>query len=587
MTATITVTVPAEVVANPDMATVDGTLGDTIPNVVDGNDTVNGNPAELGVSVTIDPASIMNPVVATGGITLDPLTGIVTIDAMTPPGVYTIPYEICAVSPNETICNATTVEVTVASDIEANPDMVVVDGTVGGMSPNVVDANDTLNGNPAVLGTTVTIDPASVVDPVVATGGISLDPSTGIVTVDAMTPPGDYDIAYTICSIVDPTVCDTTTVTVTVPAVIEAMDDPLTVTTATSGEMFPDVIGANDLLNGNPAVLTGASPTVSVTNVTDSDPTDGVSLDPLTGIVTVDAMTPPGDYVIDYTIASIEDSSIMDDATITVTVPAEVVANPDMATVDGTLGDTIPNVVDGNDTLNGNPAELGVSVTIDPASVINPIVATGGITLDPLTGIVTIDAMTPPGVYTIPYEICAVAPNETICNATTVEVTVESDIVATPDMVVVDGTVGGMSPNIVDANDTLNGNPAVLGTTVTIDPASVVDPVVPTGGISLDPSTGIVTVDAMTPPGDYDIAYTICSIVDPLVCDTTTVTVTVPAVIEAMDDPLTVANATSGEMFPDVIGANDTLNGNPAVLTGASPTVSVTNVTDPDVNRWR
>ena len=65
---------------------------------------------------------------------------------------------------------------TVLDVIDAIDDAVTVDGTLGADSINIIDDNDTYNGAPAVLGTTVTI--TTVTDPDL-TDGVSLDPLTG------------------------------------------------------------------------------------------------------------------------------------------------------------------------------------------------------------------------------------------------------------------------------------------------------------------------------------------------------------------------------------------------------------------------
>jgi hypothetical protein len=66
--------------------------------------------------------------------------------------------------------------------------------------------------------------------------------------------------------------------------------------------------------------------TITVVN----DPMDGVTLDPLTGIVSVDPGTPAGTYNIEYQLCEVLNPTNCDDATVTVTVIApEILANDD------------------------------------------------------------------------------------------------------------------------------------------------------------------------------------------------------------------------------------------------------------------
>ncbi|MBU2997451.1 gliding motility-associated C-terminal domain-containing protein [Cellulophaga baltica] len=76
---------------------------------------------------------------------------------------------------------------------------------------SIVD-NDVLGGNTPVIGTdiTITADPNGI-----NTIG-TIDPATGLITIDANTPDGTYTLEYQICEIAYPTNCSIATVTVTV-----------------------------------------------------------------------------------------------------------------------------------------------------------------------------------------------------------------------------------------------------------------------------------------------------------------------------------------------------------------------------------
>lgn len=104
--------------------------------------------------------------------------------------------------------------------ISANPD------TVGPVSPsngndviNVFD-NDSGNGAQPIDGDfdATILSPAAPIN-----GGLvpTLDPATGLVDVPPGTPPGEYQITYEICLRLDPSVCDSTTVTINVTAFVD------------------------------------------------------------------------------------------------------------------------------------------------------------------------------------------------------------------------------------------------------------------------------------------------------------------------------------------------------------------------------
>lgn len=91
----------------------------------------------------------------------------------------------------------------------------------------------------------------------------------------------------------------------------------------------------------------------------------------------------------------------------------------------------------------------------------------------------------------------------------------------------INGTTGGNTGINVYINDTLGANPAT-SSNVTLTST-------PTAQLSINPSTGAVTVASGTAPGTYTINYTICETANPSNCDTATVTVTVfgPCAISA------------------------------------------------------
>jgi hypothetical protein len=537
--ATVTVTVIApEILANDDTyGPFNGYEGTpNAGNVLD-NDLLNGAPvipSEVTITVVNDPMD---------GVTLDPLTGIVSVDPGTPAGTYNIEYQLCE-NLNPTNCDDATVTVTViAPEILANDDTYgPFNGYEGTPNAGNVLDNDLLNGAP-VIPSEVTI--TVVNDPM---DGVTLDPLTGIVSVDPGTPAGTYNIEYQLCENLNPTNCDDATVTVTVIAPeILANDDTYGPFNGYEGTPNAGNVLDNDLLNGAPVIPSEV--TITVVN----DPMDGVTLDPLTGIVSVDPGTPAGTYNIEYQLCEVLNPTNCDDATVTVTVIApEILANDDTyGPVNGNDGDPNAGNVLTNDLLNGAPVipgEVAITVLNDPMD---------GVTLDPLTGIVSVDPGTPAGTYNIEYQLCEVL-NPTNCDDATVTVTVIA-----PEILANDDTYGPFNGyegtpnagNVLD-NDLLNGDPVIPGeVTITV----VNDPM---DGVTLDPLTGIVSVDPGTPAGTYNIEYQLCENLNPTNCDDATVTVTVIAPeILANDDTYGPFNGYEGTPNAGNVLDNDLLNG--------------------------
>ena len=282
--------------------------------------------------VTLTQVSSTNPGVNLSGTD-------VVVAPGTPPGTYTVVYQICEVS--TTNCDTASVTVPVRSIDAVDDAGAVVDGRVGGTSYNNVLVNDTLNGVLVASGD-VTTSLVSSSNP-----GVTLDGTS--VKVAAGTAPGDYTLVYQICDKVDPTLCDTATVSVPVRS-IDAVNDAGTVVNGNTGGVSYANVLVNDTLNGAPAV----SGQVITTLVSSTSP--GVTLSGTS--VVVAAGTPAGNYTLVYQICDQLNTWICDTATVTVpvTVPVQVVidaVNDTGASVNGAAGGTSYDDVLVNDTLNG------------------------------------------------------------------------------------------------------------------------------------------------------------------------------------------------------------------------------------------
>jgi hypothetical protein len=337
------------------------------------------------------------------------------------------------------------------------------------------------------------------------------------------------------------------------PTPIIANDDNGTPVNGFEGGVSYNNVLDNDLLNGNPVIPAD----ISLSEISSTNP--NVTLDPVTGEVIVAAGTPAGIYYLMYEICEIAFPTNCDQATVTVPVTAApIIANDDSgAPVNGYEGGTSENNVLNNDLLNGDPVLLA-EVTLTEISSTDT-----NVTLDPATGEVNVAPGTPAGTYFLVYEICEIL-NPGNCDQATVTIPVtaapivanDDDASGTP----VNGYPGGTAINNILDNDLLNGDP-VIPAEVTI--TAVSDPV---DGVTLNITTGAVTVDPQTPAGTYYITYEICEVLNPTNCDQAIVTVVVTAApIVANDDPGTPVNGIIGGVSVNNVLDNDLLNGDPVI----------------------
>ncbi|WP_234859124.1 Ig-like domain-containing protein [Aquimarina aquimarini] len=109
---------------------------------------------------------------------------------------------------------------------------------------------------------------------------------------------------------------DSCSFNITVSGVVVAINDMVSLDGDT-GDSSSNIVNDNDLFSCNLAIL---NTDVAITNVMDNDPEDDINLDPLTGIITVLPGTPAGEYLIRYTLCSIDTPTICDEASIIITV---------------------------------------------------------------------------------------------------------------------------------------------------------------------------------------------------------------------------------------------------------------------------
>ncbi len=556
---TVNVFLPPIVAADDSVGGINGASGGAnVLNAFTG-DTLNGVPATAATTTLVVASGSSVP----AGLTFDTVTGNVSVNPGTAAGTYSFDYTICEIA-NPTNCDTATVSVTVIP-----APIIAADDSVGGINgasgaSNVVNAftGDTLNGVPATAATTTLVVASGSSVP----AGLTFNPATGNVSVNPATAAGTYSFDYTICEILNPTNCDTATISVTVvPAPIVAADDSVGGINGASGAA--NVVNAftGDTLNGVPA--TAATTTLVVAS--GSNVPAGLTFNPATGNVSVNPGTAAGTYSFDYTICEILNPTNCDTATISVTVVAApiVATNDSVGGINGASGGAnVLNAFTG-DTLNGVPATAATTTLVVASGSSVP----AGLTFDTATGNVSVAPGTAAGTYSFDYTICEIL-NPTNCDTGTISVTVTAaPIVAADDSV---GGVNGASgaTNVVNAftGDTLNGAPATAATTTLVVASGSSVP----AGLTFSTATGNVGVAAGTAAGTYSFDYTICEILNPTNCDTGTISVTVVAApIVAADDSVGGVNGASGASNVVNAFSGDTLNG--AAATAATATLVV------------
>ncbi|WP_366184703.1 ice-binding family protein [Flavobacterium ovatum] len=548
-TVTSIITVTAIDAVTETTPAINGNTGGTT-TALTSNDTLNGDLVVIG---TASGNVTMTTGVLPTGITVDTATGVVTVAANTPAGNYSVEYTICEVDDTAN-CDTVTSIITVTAIDAVTETTPAINGNLGGTTTSLT-SNDTLNGNSVVIGTS----PGNVT---MTTGtlptGITVDTATGIVTVAANTPAGNYNVEYTICEVDDTANCDTVTSIITVTAIDAVTETTPAINGNTGGTTT--ALTSNDTLNGNSVVI-GTSPG-NVTMTTGTLPT-GITVDTATGVVTVAANTPAGNYSVEYTICEVDDTANCDTVTSIITVTAIDAVTETTPAINGNLGGTTTSLTS-NDTLNGNSVVIGTS----PGNV---TMTTGtlptGITVDTATGVVTVATNTPAGNYSVEYTICEVDDTANCDTVTSIITVTGSGIDAVTETTpAINGKTGGTTTPLT-SNDTLHGSQVVIGT----DPGNVTmtTGVLPTG-ITVDTATGIVTVAANTPAGNYNVEYTICEIDNTANCDTVTSIITVAAPgIDAVTETTPAINGNTGGTTT-ALTSNDTLNGNSVVI-GTSP----------------
>ncbi len=515
---------------------INGYTGGTAGNVLL-NDLLQGNPLDTDdISISL--------------LDNDGLTGLsisangnVIVPASSKAGVYNATYRICedAIPANCDI-GVITIVVTSAPIVAVNDNFTAspVNGFTGGEAGNVL-SNDLLN-NAAVISAEVSIL-------IINNGGLTgvVINQSGLVTVPAGTPAGNYMITYQICEKLNPGNCDQATVTILVAAAdILAVDDDFTNNPVSSitGGIAGNVL-SNDLLSGLAVNINSVSITLL-----DNDGISNLTID-LQGRIVIPPGSTAGQYTFTYRICELLNPDNCDQAEVVILVSAAsiIAGNDSFGPVNGYTGMVQAGNILVNDVLNGNAVninEINVSiVSIDDR-----------LQLDINTGFVGVLPSTPLGIYELEYRICEILNPENCDMAVASVIVSAASILATNDSYgPVNGYVGVSDIGNILANDLLNGAPVLIGE-IALSVISADSP------LTIDVETGIIGVLPETASGNYSAEYQICEIINPENCNTAVVSVVVVAaqIIANNDDFGPVDGVTGVENAGNIL-ANDLLNG--------------------------
>ena len=181
-------------------------------------------------------------------------------------------------------------------------------------TPSVI-TNDEMDGKkPPVIGTDVTLTPGTPSHP-----NLHMNPD-GTITIAPNTPDGTYTYEYTICRISNPTDCKTTQAIINLHPSLVANDDDYSsqpVNVIHQSAVVGNVLD-NDTLGG----VAITDPTKVTITLLDNGGLSGVSFAP-NGDVTIPQGAPAGTYRVRYNLCMSQQTSVCDDAVVTIVVAKE------------------------------------------------------------------------------------------------------------------------------------------------------------------------------------------------------------------------------------------------------------------------
>ena len=490
--ATASVTVVVSPAPQPDAFSVQA--GQTLANSVASNDNMPAG-SVWSVQGTAPAGLLFN---ADGSFTYTPPVGT--------SGPVSFTYQVCLPAPNAALCSTATVTFNVGGAanvvLAVNDDFssTPVDPSVGGTIARSVLDNDSFNNvSPPPVGSVV----ASLTG---STPGYTMN-NQGQIMVAPGVQAGQVQLAYQLCENGVPTNCTTAIATVLVQGPVGALlavDD-------TGGPVGPE--GRTRLLNvfANDTFNSAALDPAQVNFVPVATNALTFSAD---GWVDVAAGLAPGSYSTTYTLCLVNQPTVCDVGTVTVTV---IAAEPGVVAEDDRIDMPQNGVVDidvlGNDRVDGTP--------VDPATVTVTITAPppyGDATVLPNKHIRFAVLANFAGIQSLDYQVCDVA-DPSMCASASVAIAVEQNVLTLVDDAVTAETSGPLLINVL-ANDTTRSAP--------LDPASLQVAAAPAHG-TVQCANGVCTyTPAANFSGTDSFRYRVCDLSVPTpLCAEANVAVTV------------------------------------------------------------
>lgn len=290
--------------------------------------------------------------------------------------------------------------------VDAINDQGEKSGVLGGVAVTNVLANDFVAGLPATT-SNVTL---SVV--IASSAAITLNTTTGAVSIAPGTPEGTYTLTYKICNSTG--ACDTAVVTVTVPRALIANDDNGTLVYQGVGGVTVQNIYANDTIGG---VGVSTNPTTGNVDYSQALQVAGVTVNSQTGTVTVSSTATVGPKTVTYQLCDRNNSNNCDKATIRFTVLSD---NP--SANDDSYSLTTAGGLTGDITLNDTRYGLPLAANSFTLSIIDD----GGLTGISLNGNkLQVPATATAYIYHVTYQLCLIS-NPSKCDTATVIVYINS-----------------------------------------------------------------------------------------------------------------------------------------------------------------
>ena len=409
-------------------------------------------------------------------VALDPNTGILNVPGNTTPGAYTATYIAAYNSVDVGSGGNITFTVTAPPPIYTAQNDVIAPGyyhniyDVASNQPSTVSilANDLPTPGPGdVTINTSGLDPAASVD------------TAGFVSVTLSHPIGFATFDYTLTD-VNNQVSNSATVTYVVASL-----------GGTATLNINQMVGENTPID--------LSPLFTHLGIFDSDiigmVNDGGIGSTLNDLVlnvnTTVANSQP--YTVTFTLPGSSFGSATISGTMTIVAPQVTFVNDSLGTLNGFSGATSATSVMTNDTYLPSPSDFTVEISVAPAV---------SATLSP-TGFLTIPPSTAAGNYSGEYvarytptgQIYTPGSGTFTFSVYNLPTAVDDDLRGTPVNGVTGGTVG-----MIYANDDSGNSPPVTGSLILNNGLT---------GLTLHPTTGVLTIPPNSSPGDYTASYSI------------------------------------------------------------------------------